>query len=363
MLFGPGGGATHLLHLCSTLVKHGAEVTLISRFAHESTPLLYEANRIPIRCITTPFSRDRRYYRLSTLWAFLVWPFRLDRKKYDVLYTWELSSFTRFLSHFVRPQGRIILQRVGEPFSEYDSIDPSLETLLDGLFVESQLQAEAARRVLSGKTPILDLPLFGHCVSPSERNGHRAGEVFQITFLGRYHRDKGIYRLLEIWPRLRIGKAELNFHGWGPEREQLRKSVFDLGLENQLHINDAYTTPEQLSAILARTDLVVLPSETEGVPVVLLEAMAYGVPFVATDVGATRVLAEDNPDVRVVPLDNRALAAAIEEMAGAIRSGLVQPSRLQAYYRSRYGHEKLSRLWTDALLNPEHFGMEQKGSN
>jgi glycosyltransferase involved in cell wall biosynthesis len=353
MLFGPGGGATHLLHLCSELVKQGAEVTLVSRYAHESTPVVQAARQIPIRFISSPFAQDRRFYRISTLWALLVWPFQLGRRKFDLLYTWELSSFTRFLSRFVRTKGCVVLQRIGEPFSEQDSIDPSLERLLDGLFVETKLQVEAARRVLTRKIPILDLPLIGHCFTPFERNGHLPGEVFRVTFLGRYHRDKGIYRLLEIWPNLRIGNAELNFHGWGTEREQIEKSVCDLGLDKEVHLNDAYTTPQELSAILARTDLVVLPSETEGLPVVLMEAMAHGVPFVATDVGATRVLADGNPDVRVVPLDNQALGDAIEEMAVAIRSGVVRSDRLQAYYQSRYGYESLSRRWIDALLHPE----------
>src|SRR5437588_261852 len=73
----------------------------------------------------------------------------------------------------------------------------------------------------------------------------------------------------------------------------------------------------ELSTILANVDLIVLPSETEGLPVVLLEALAHGVPFVASDVGAVRTLAEDNPDVRVVPLENDAFARAICEMVAA----------------------------------------------
>jgi glycosyltransferase involved in cell wall biosynthesis len=89
--------------------------------------------------------------------------------------------------------------------------------------------------------------------------------------------------------------------------------------------------------------------------IVLLEAMAHGVPFVATNVGAVRTLAEDNPDVRVVPLDNEALKNAIEEMAQAIRSGQVRGDRLQAYHQARYGYEVISRQWLEALLQPEQF--------
>src|SRR6476660_5473152 len=104
MLFGPGGGATHLLYLCSALIKQGAEVTLVSRYADPSTPLLQAGSEIPIRFITSPFGRRRRLYRLSTVWALVFWPLLL-RREFDVLYTWELSPFTRFLSRFVSDEG------------------------------------------------------------------------------------------------------------------------------------------------------------------------------------------------------------------------------------------------------------------
>src|SRR6266404_2083685 len=97
MLFGAGGGATHLLYLCRVLVKEGSEITLVSRYADSNTPLLQCSQDIPIRIVTTPFSRSRRLYRLSTAWAMFVWPFVLGLRQYDVLYTWELSAFTRFL--------------------------------------------------------------------------------------------------------------------------------------------------------------------------------------------------------------------------------------------------------------------------
>jgi len=83
--------------------------------------------------------------------------------------------------------------------------------------------------------------------------------------------------------------------------------------------------------------------------------MAFGVPFVASDVGAIRSLAEDNPDVRVVPLANRAIASAIQEMAIGIRSGNIRGDRLQEYHRIRYGYEKLARQWMSALIEPEEF--------
>jgi glycosyltransferase involved in cell wall biosynthesis len=163
-----------------------------------------------------------------------------------------------------------------------------------------------------------------------------------------------MYRLLDVWPTLQIRPATLDIYGDGRERLGLEKEVRRLGLEENIRLRGAWT-PEELPAIMDKTDLVVLPTEYEGVPLVLLECMAFGVPFVASDVGAISSLAEDNPDVCVVPLENRAIASAIQEMAIGIRSGKIRGDRLQEYHRKRYSHEELTRHWVSALIEPGKF--------
>jgi glycosyltransferase involved in cell wall biosynthesis len=188
----------------------------------------------------------------------------------------------------------------------------------------------------------------------------RAIDCVRVAFLGRYHRDKGVYRLLDLWPAFAGQPMRLDFYGHGVEREGLEQEIRRRGLEASVRVNGGWSTSEELASIMAATDLIVLPSETEGLPLVLLEAMAHGVPFVATDVGAVRTLAEDNPDVRVVPLDNVALGRAIMEIAAAVRAGGVSGARLQEYHRRKYGGERISSLWADALLDPQRFWAESR---
>jgi hypothetical protein len=116
-----------------------------------------------------------------------------------------------------------------------------------------------------------------------------------------------------------------------------------------------YYGEEQLASIMERADLLVLPSHDEGFPLVLNEAAAYGVPFVATDVGAVRIWSEDNPDVRIVPLDNGAIKGGIEDLARGIREGTIRGDRLQQYHRRRYGFDVVAEQWLKALLEPEQY--------
>ena len=357
-LCGAGGVETHLLNLSRLLVEHGAEVTLVTRFGNPETPLMRTYREIPIDLRDTPFARDLRQLRLSTAWAMAVWPWQMPRKYFDLLYTVEISRFTGFLSRFIRRDGFVIGNRIGEPLPDAESLDPVGRAHLSGFIAESELQASSVQR-RNADLPVAAIPLMAYVNAPP-RQPRSSDNGLHIAFLGRYDRAKGIYRLLDIWPELAIPGASLHFYGHGAERQRLQQEVRRRNLESSVKVHDGWSRGEELTGILNNIDLLVLPSETEGLPLVLLESMAHGVPFVATDVGACRTLAQNNPDVRVVPLDNAALARAIVEIASAVRAGQVSGARLQEYHRRFYSAERVSKLWVEALLEPEHFWAERK---
>ncbi|MFZ3212466.1 MAG: glycosyltransferase family 4 protein [Terriglobales bacterium] len=352
-LYGAGGVETHLLHLCRLLAERGAEVTVAARIANPETPLIRQRHQIPIRLLATPFARDLRRFRFSTAWAAAMWPFQMRSGYFDLLYTVELSRFARFLRRFVRRDGYMIGNRIGEPLGHSQRLDPSCTPMLNGFIVESEIQAAPVRRSC-GQLPVAVIPHIASVHAVPARQP-RAIDSFRVAFLGRYFRTKGVYRLLEIWSGFAGRPIQLDFYGHGVEGAGLEQEIRRRGLDASVRVNGGWSTGEELAAIMAATDLVVLPSETEGLPLVLLEAMAYGVPFVAGNVGAISTLAENNPDVRVVPLDNAAFAQAIMEMECEIRAGKIIGRRLQDHHRARYGHERLAGLWSQALLEPERF--------
>ena len=342
-----GGVESHILRLCRVLVSTGAEVLFVTRNSTEGVPVLEALRDIRVRCLSTPFAN--RGGRASTLWSMVAWQAQI-RDKVDVLYTFDTTWFAVFLSRFVKPDGYVIGTHAGPPHLEREYVHPATRQILNGFLVESASQVEAYRSL---GVPIGAIPhLANVCGAPRWRQ--RKIDTLRVAFMGRLDRNKGMYRLLNVWPSLQIQPATLHIYGDGRERLGLEKEVRSLGLDENIRLMGAWT-PEELPAIMDKTDLVVLPSEYEGFPLVLLECMAFGVPFVTSDVGAISSLAEDNPDVRVVPLENRAIASAIQEMAIGIRSGEIRGDRLQEYHRKRYGQEELTRQWVSALMEPENF--------
>ena len=86
--------------------------------------------------------------------------------------------------------------------------------------------------------------------------------------------------------------------GDGPAREQVAERVRALGLEASVHMPGYQSQPERF---LEDVDLMALPSHTEGLPNVVLEALAMDVPVVATAVGGTPEIITDGDTGRLVP--------------------------------------------------------------
>jgi glycosyltransferase involved in cell wall biosynthesis len=330
-------------------------VLFVTRNSTEGVPVLEALRDIRVRCLSTPFAN--RGGRASTLWSMVAWQAQI-RDKVDVLYTFDTTWFAVFLSRFVKPDGYVIGTHAGPPHLEREYVHPATRQILNGFLVESASQIEAYRSL---GVPIGAIPHLAN-VRGAPRWRQRKIDTLRVAFMGRLDRNKGMYRLLDVWPSLQIQPATLDIYGDGRERLGLEKEVRNLGLAENIRLRGAWT-PEELPAIMDKTDLVVLPSEYEGLPLVLLECMAFGVPFVASDVGAVRSLAEDNLDVRVVPLENGAITSAIQEVAAGIRGGEIRGDRLQQYYLRRYGHEHVANQWVSALMNPEEFWGPKRSTN
>jgi glycosyltransferase involved in cell wall biosynthesis len=102
-----------------------------------------------------------------------------------------------------------------------------------------------------------------------------------IVAVGRLHRQKGLDWLIQLAPRFlgEVSDVDLVIVGQGPEELALRQLAESLGLAQRIHF--AGWRPD-VPAILHGSSLLVLPSRWEGMPNVVLEAMATGLPVVAT---------------------------------------------------------------------------------
>jgi glycosyltransferase involved in cell wall biosynthesis len=185
----------------------------------------------------------------------------------------------------------------------------------------------------------------------SKRAKTRDG-TFNILFVGNLIERKGVQHLIEALPRLpaRIG-AKLVVLGEGPEQARLEAQVRRLGLESRVTMHGR-VPEEELHRAFAVADVLVLPSvvdargDTEGLGVVLLEAMSYGIPVIGSNVGGIPdIVTDGKTGILVPPADPGALAAALERLATdpAFASGLAETG--SRHMRSNFSWAAIIEAW------------------
>jgi len=148
-----------------------------------------------------------------------------------------------------------------------------------------ELAEKTARRFGKDVTYIpngVDTKLF----SPSR---HRTNSDFRILFVGRLIEQKGVKYLLEAVAKIlkekgaSSGKVFCDIVGDGPLRQELESLSKSLGIDNVVTFH-GWVVREKLPVMYQQADVFVLPSFDEGMPNVILEAMASRLPIIATNI-------------------------------------------------------------------------------
>ena len=179
-----------------------------------------------------------------------------------------------------------------------------------------------------------------------------------IVYAGRLSAEKGVDFLLRAFSAMPRGKTiRLWIYGEGPQRASLLRQAHDLGLDDSVRFQGAI---ENVAAVLQIADVFIMPSHFEGMSNAVLEAMACGVPVIATDVPGNREIIEHNRTGLLVPSgDTAALAGAMTSLLDnpALAGLLSENARKQV--AGQYSSEDavvLHRQVYDALACPEPGG-------
>jgi len=133
----------------------------------------------------------------------------------------------------------------------------------------------------------------------------------RVLFLGRLARQKGVATLVEAAARMRE-PAEILVVGDGPERGRLEAAAARAGVAGRVHFA-GFRPHHEVAAILRHADVFAVPSVYEELGTVLLEAMAAGLPIVASRTGGIPHAVGDAAEL-VAPGDAGALAAALDSL-------------------------------------------------
>ena len=143
-------------------------------------------------------------------------------------------------------------------------------------------------------------------------------DPLNLIYIGRLAREKGLYETLQgIRLALELGvDARLTIAGGGAEEARLRRYAIALGIAPRVAFVGPVFGDDKVN-LMSGADVMLLPSYSEGLPYALLEAMAAGLPVIATPVGAIPDVVTHGTHGHLVPPRNgKAIAEALALMAG-----------------------------------------------
>ena len=179
--------------------------------------------------------------------------------------------------------------------------------------------------------------------------------VKKILFIGRLHPVKGVKYLIRAMERVlkEIPEAKLILVGDGKEREMLETLSKQLSINNSVQFV-GIVPHEKVHTFLQQADVFVLPSISEGFPNVILEAMACGLPVIATRVGGI-------PDI-IIDGTNGYLVEVKDAHAIAERILLLLQNEILKKEISANNEQKVKKYtWDAVILNlKEIYGLSIK---
>lgn len=181
----------------------------------------------------------------------------------------------------------------------------------------------------------------------------KANEVYQLLCVGRLTPAKGQAILLESVAQLK--QQDITVHltlvGMGPDEQSLKNYAELLDIASQVTFTGA-VDQDHILAYYNMADMFVLPSFAEGLPVVLMEAMAMEIPCITTTITGIPELIQQGQNGLLVPAsDSQSLTQAIKQLAEnpALRQQLGKAGRLKVLSdyelskNTQYLHEKLTQ--------------------
>jgi glycosyltransferase involved in cell wall biosynthesis len=200
-----------------------------------------------------------------------------------------------------------VYESIGRAFLRaFDRVCPLSPALRDDLIARG-FPHDKVKLIVNG----VDIASFDPCYR--QRTKWRHQEAFRVLFAGRLCGPKGVMELIEGFAALRIDPARLRIAGSGPQREELEALAQRLEVAGRVEF---LGTVPAIAPQFRWADVLVLPSYVEGIPRVVMEAFAAGVPVIASDIPGTRELIRHmETGLLVTPGEPQQIAAALETLA------------------------------------------------
>ena len=360
-ILGQGGIQSHLRWLAKALVEEKVETMIVSLGNHQSSAnSLQEVQFLqdrginvkicsfdPVQSVSFNWNKIKRLVEIKAL---------IDEFAPDI-YLAIGTGWNLYLPPlFSKVRKRLIFHEVmsGVPDGWKDS-RWCVRGWFDEVVGQSQNVANTFAHCFGWKKPVAALPAIPEPLELTASLPQVKYKTIPVgnakaAFFSRLAPHKQAFWLVQQWDLLKDNLAELHIHGGGIEEPLIRKYIAEKGIGDRVKCFGRYPDGQLYVDLLSSYDLTLLPTiGQEGAPLVLLESMACGVPFVAYGVGGIPDYGVNNPNVLVMSPQKKDFISGIIKMTQHLADGKINQPQLQQFYLHNYSYEVLKQAWLSYL--------------
>ncbi|MCX6078470.1 MAG: glycosyltransferase [Chloroflexi bacterium] len=358
-----GGAQMMQLFLVETLQPLGIEMTVISLMQSSDSPFEKKLREAGVDIVFFPF------HQLFSPGSFIKLVNYLRQEKFDLIHAYlTYSNIVGPLAGRLTGTPTIASLRSSDFENKSYTVKRAFLETFTMRFLATRVMANGlavekyARHRLKDSRNVYTIPNavdFARAIPDDERQQIRSEITGDLTrplvlTVGRLSAAKGFHDLIKAFAfvHTQVPAAVLVIAGGGFLFDELKSHIEKLGLEEQIILLGARADVPHL---LAAADIYVNSSHREGTPVSVLEAMAAGLPVVATRVGENPYLLDPDAGLLVAPHQPQALAAAIISLLNSeeLRKKLGNSARerIQRSYSRETWRKSLLTLYSE--ITPE----------
>lgn len=211
------------------------------------------------------------------------------------------------------------------------------------LTVSSALKENILRQI--GVDSIVVPNMVGKEFHYTEQNNNKHNTIHLVT-TGRLIPGKHFDMLIQAIANITTLPLELSIIGNGSEKDRLQKLTKKLHLEEQVHLL-GHKSKKEIVTCLQSSDIFVLPSQSETFGVAYIEALACGLPIIATDCGGPRDIVTSSNGLLIPINDQHALEQAIIQMSNNLCS--YDNKAIAEDCQNRFSSNNIAKLITQIL--------------
>ena len=336
-----GGGGRAAEHICQTLAKRGHQTEVLTShlegLPREEMRDGYHIARIP--CLRKQAFKasflSMGMYIFAGFWAGL----RLIRSfRPDLIHVhfavpagalaWALSKIHRIPYVLTIQLGDVpggVPEKTGKWFRYVFPFTPPIWRNADAIIAVSEFTRGLGLKHY-GDVEIKVIP-NGVDLDALEPSKIKVNAVPRIVFAGRFMAQKAPLQIVRVLKELADLPWECVMIGDGPLMDDVKKEISLFGLDDRFQL-PGWVDPQQVLDWFEKSDILFMPSLSEGLPVVGVQALSKGLAIVASKIGGFMDLVDYDKNGYLVNLDN------VDEFASRLRGLLTERERLLAFRKS-----------------------------